>query len=119
MTNILFTLIIALTIKIADSTLSPKYYLITYEDGQRETVMVTKDNHICPAYCSVDHSHKVNICDNAECDHVNKSFVINKQKSSNNSFNLYCRGKEIMLFEQVEKNYLIDKKKKKNSIKLF
>ena len=118
MTNILFTLIIALSMKIADSTLSPKYYLITYQDGQRERVVVSKDNHICPSYCNVNHAHKVSICNNDECKYIDQSFVINKQKTDNNTFNLYCNGKEIMLFEQIEKNYNPNKKKM-NSIKLF
>ena len=119
MTNILFTIIIALTMKIADSTLGPKYYLITYQDGQRETVVVSNDNHICPVYCSVNHAHKVNICDKNECDYIQEeSFVINKKEADNNTFNLYCRGKEIMLFEQIEKKP-INKKKRNNSIKLF
>ena len=118
MTNILFTLIMALTIKIADNTLSPKYYQITYEDGQRETVMVSKDSYICPVYCSIEHAHKVSICDEQECESIDKSFVINKQKTKNNTFNLYCRGKEIMLIEQIERNQNT-KKKKKNTIKLF
>ena len=118
MTNILFTLIIALGMKIADTTLSPKHYLITYQDGQRDRVVVSKDGHICPSYCSINHAHKVNICNDGECKEIDKSFVINKQKSDNNTFNLYCNGKEIMLFEKIERNYNT-KKKKRNSIKLF
>ena len=119
MTNILFTIMIAVTMKLAGSALSPKYYLITYEDGQRETVVVSKNDYICPAYCSINHAHSVNICSSDECNHIEESFVINKQKSKNNTFNLYCRGKEIMFFEQVEKNHTMKKKKKRNSIKLF
>ena len=119
MANILFTLIVAFTIKIADSSLSPKYYLITYQDGQRETVVVSKDDYICPTHCSIEHAHKVNICDSDECDQIEKSFIINRQKSGNNTFNLYCKGKEIMLFEQIEKNQALKKKKNKNSIKIF
>ena len=117
MVNILLTIIMALSIKITSSALSPKYYLITYEDGQRERVVITKDNHICPNYCNVDHAHKVNICE-GDCKHVNESFTINKQAGKNNTFSLYCKGKEIMLFEQIEKNYNT-KKTKKNFIKLF
>tara|TARA_B100000519_G_C14212854_1_gene423469 strand:+ start:743 stop:1105 length:363 start_codon:yes stop_codon:yes gene_type:complete len=120
MTNILLTLIVALTIKIGDQTLSPKYYRITYEDGQRETVMVSKDNHICPSHCKVEHAHKVSICDNDQCEHIEeKGFVINKQEKSSNNFSLYCRGKEIMLFEQIQKDQPNKKKIKGNSIKLF
>ena len=118
MTNILFTLIVALGMKIADSNLSPKHYLITYQDGQREEVVLSKDNHICPSYCSIQHAHKVSICNNNECETINKSFIINKQKSDNNTFNLYCNGKEIMLFEEIKRNYS-KKKPKSNSIKLF
>jgi len=118
MTNILFTLIIALGMKVADSTLSAKHYLITYQDGQRETVVVSKDGHICPSYCNVNHSHKVSICNEDECEKIDKSFIINKQKIDNNTFNLYCNGKEIMLFEQIEKK-TPKKKKRNNSIKLF
>lgn len=117
MTNILFTLIIAFTMKIADTTLSPKHYLITYQDGQRETVVVSKNDYICPAECKVEHSHQVSICDSKECNHIEKSFVINKQKSKNNTFNLYCRGKEIMLFEQIGKTNR--NKKKGGGFKLF
>ena len=119
MTNILFTLIVAATMKITSSAIAPKYYLITYEDGKRETVVVGKDDYICPEYCSVNHPHQVSICDNDDCDYIEKSFVINKQKTDNNTFNLYCRGKEIMLFEQIDRNRDVDKKKKRNSIKLF
>ena len=119
MTHILFTLIIALGMKVADSTLSAKHYLITYEDGQRERVIVSKDGHICPSYCNVSHAHKVSICNDGECEKIDKSFIINKQKADNNTFNLYCNGKEIMLFEQIEKNYNKKKKRKRNSIKLF
>ena len=120
MTNILLTLIVAFTMKIADKTLSPKYYMITYQDGQRETVVVSKNDHICPGHCQVEHAHKVSICDNSQCEHIEKSFVINKQKKDdNNNFSLYCRGKEIMLFEQIQREETIKKKKKGNSIKLF
>ena len=120
MTNILFTLIIAMTMKITSSTLAPKYYLITYEDGKRETVVVGKNDYNCPKYCSVNHAHQVSICDNdTECDYIENSFIINKQKSANNTFNLYCKGKEIMLFEQIERQGNPDKKKRGNSIKLF
>ena len=117
MTNILITLIMALSIKITSSALSPKYYLITYEDGQREQVVITKDDHICPTYCNVDHAHKVNICE-GDCEHINESFTINKHTGKNNTFSFYCKGKEIMLFQQIEKNYNSEKMKK-NSIKLF
>ena len=99
----------ALGIKVTSSALSPKYYLITYEDGQRERVVVTKNDHICPSYCNVDHAHKVNICE-GDCEHVNESFTINKQAGKNNTFSLYCKGKEIMLFEQIEKNRIDSKR---------
>ena len=118
MTNILITIIIAISMKITSSVVSPKYYMITYQDGQRETVVVSKD-YICPNYCNVNHAHKVSICDTDECDYIEKSFIINKQKSDNNTFNLYCKGKEIMLFEQIKIKDSKDKKKKGNSIKLF
>jgi len=117
MTNILFTIIIALTMRVADSALSPKYYLITYQDGERETVVVSKNEHICPTYCAINHPHKVSICNNEECNNIQESFIINKQQTDNNTFNLYCKGREIMLFEQIEKNYAINKKK--NTITLF
>ena len=117
MTNILITLIMALSIKITSSALSPKYYLITYEDGQREQVVITKDDHICPTYCNVDHAHKVNICE-GDCEHINESFIINKHTGKNNTFSFYCKGKEIMLFQPIERNYNSEKMKK-NSIKLF
>ena len=119
MANILLTLIVAFTIKVADQTLSPKYYMITYQDGQRETVMVSKDNHICPTHCKVEHAHKVSLCDNEQCDSIEKSFVINKQETSNNNFSLYRRGKEIMFFEQIQRNQPDNNKKKGNVIKLF
>ena len=119
MANILLTLIVAFTIKVADQTLSPKYYMITYQDGQRETVMVSKDNHICPTHCKVEHAHKVSLCDNEQCDYIEKSFVINKQETSNNNFSLYCRGKEIMFFEHIQRNQPNNNKKKGNVIKLF
>ena len=50
MTNILFTLILALGIKIADANLSPKYYLITYQNGQQEEIMLTKKDNISRIY---------------------------------------------------------------------
>ena len=117
MANILLTLIVAFTIKIADKNLSPKHYMITYQDGQREEVVVSKDNHICPTHCKVEHAHKVSICDNDQCEHIEKNFVINKQETSNNNFSLYCRGKEIMFFEQIQREQ--PNKKKGNVIKLF
>ena len=90
MTNILFTIILALGMKVTDITLSPKHYLITYQDGQREMVIVTKkDNNICPHYCGIDHAHKVNICEEGDCNPIKKSFVISKQETENNTFNLY------------------------------
>ena len=42
-----------------------------------------------------------------------------KYKADNNTFNLYCKGKEIMLFEQIERVKPGNKKKKGNSVKLF
>ena len=118
MTNIIFTIIVALGLKVADWALGPTYYMITYQDGQRETVMVSKDNHICPTHCKVEHAHKVSICDDEQCDYIEKSFIINKQETSNNNFSLYCRGKEIMFFEQIQKKQP-NNKKKGNIIKLF
>ena len=118
MTNILITLIMALSIKITSSALSPEYYLITYADGQREQVVITKNDHICPTYCNVDHAHKVNICEGG-CEHINESFIINKHTGKNNTFSFYCKGKEIMLFEQIKIKDTKSKKKKGNSIKLF
>jgi len=118
MTNILFTLILALGIKIVDLTVSPKYYLITYQDGQREQVVITKSNNICPNYCEADHPHSVNMCE-GDCKHINQSFIITKQiDNDNNTFNLYCKGKEILLFQEIEKNGNY-KKKKPNSMKIF
>lgn len=119
MGNILLTLIVAFTIKIADKTLAPKYYQITYQDGQRETVVVGKNDYICPSYCTVNHSHSVSICDSDQCDHIEKSFIINKQKAENNTFNFSCKGKDIMLFEQIKIDETIKEKRKRNSIKLF
>ena len=68
-------------------------------------------------YCNVDHAHKVNICEGG-CEHINESFIINKHTGKNNTFSFYCKGKEIMLFQQIERNYNSEKMKK-NSIKLF
>ncbi len=119
MTNILFTIIVALGMKVVDVTFSPTYYMITYQDGQREEVVVTKDNDICPHYCGIDHAHKVNFCEGGDCSPINESFVISKYKADNNTFNLYCKGKEIMLFEQIERVKPSNKKKKGNSVKLF
>jgi len=118
MTNILFTIIVALGMKVVDVTFSPAYYMITYQDGQREEVVVTKSNDICPHYCGIDHAHKINICEGGDCNRIDKSFVVNKHKADNNTFNLYCKGKEIMFFEQIER-VKPHKKKKGNSIKLF
>ena len=118
MTNILFTIIVALSMKVADLTLSPKYYLITYEDGQREEVVITNSEHICPHYCKVEHAHKVNMCEGGECINIDKDFTIRKEQNiMNNSFNLYCKGKEIMLFQEIKRK--ADPKKGGNSIKLF
>ena len=120
MANILLTLIVAFTIKVADQTLSPKYYMITYQDGQRETVMVSKDNHICPTHCKVEHAHKVSLCDNEQCDYIGlPENYTDAQETSNNNFSLYCRGKEIMFFEQIQRNQPNNNKKKGNVIKLF
>ena len=117
MTNILFTIIVALSMKVADLTLSPKYYLITYQDGQREEVVITKNNNICPHYCQVDHAHKVNICEGGECINIDKDFIIRKEANiMNNSFNLYSKVKEIMLFQEIKRE---NPKKGGNSIKLF
>ena len=119
MTNILFTIILALSMKVADITFSPKYYLITYQDGQREEVVVTKGNDICPHYCGIDHAHKVNICEGGDCNPIKKSFVISKQETENNTFNLYCKGKEIMLFQKIDRKNDTNSKKKPNSIEIF
>ena len=118
MTNILFTIIVALGMKVVDVTFSPTYYMITYQDGQREEVVVTKSNDICPHYCGIDHAHKVNICEGGDCSRIDKSFIVNKHKADNNTFNLYCKGKEIMFFEQIERAKP-NKKKKRILIKLF
>ena len=69
MTNILLTIILALGIKTADLAISPKHYLIMYQDGQREEVIVTKKDNICPTYCDINHPHKVNICE-GDCKHI-------------------------------------------------
>ena len=120
MTNILFTIILALGIKVADVTLSPNYYLITYQDGQREMVVISKkDNNICPHYCGIDHAHRVNICEGGDCNSIERNFVISKQKTENNTFNLYCKGKEIMLFQKIDRNNDTKSKKKPNSIEIF
>ena len=119
MTNILFTIILALSMKVADVTFSPKHYLITYQDGQREEVVVTKGNDICPHYCGIDHAHKVNICKGGDCDPIKKSFIISKQETENNTFNLYCKGKQIMLLEKIDRNNGDDSKKKINSLEIF
>ena len=119
MTNILFTIIIALGMKVADVTFSPKHYMITYQDGQREEVVVTKGNDICPHYCGIDHAHKVNICEGGDCSPIDKSFVVSKHKTDNNTFNLYCKGKEIMLFQKMDQKNNSKSKKKTNSIEIF
>ena len=119
MTNILFTIILVLGMKVADVTLSPKHYLITYQDGQREMVVVTKSNDICPTYCGIDHAHKVDICEGGDCDPIERNFVISKQKTGDNTFNLYCKGKEIMLFQKVDGTNDTKSKKKTNSIEIF
>ena len=119
MTNILFTIILALGMKVTDMTFSPKYYLITYQDGQREMVVVTKNDHICPHYCGIDHAHKVNMCEGGDCDPIERNFVISKQKTGNNTFNLYCKGKEIMLFQKIDRKNDTNSKKKPNSIEIF
>ena len=119
MTNILFTIILVLGMKVADVTLSPKHYLITYQDGQREMVVVTKSNDICPTYCGIDHAHKVNVCEGGDCDSFRKDFVISKQKTGNNTFNLYCKGREIMLFQKMDRKNDSNSKKKMNSIEIF
>ena len=118
MTNIIFTIIVALGMKVVDVTFSPKYYMITYQDGQREEVVVTKGNDICPHYCGIDHAHKVNMCEGGDCDLIDKNFVISKKQAGNNTFNLYCKGKEIMLFQEINRNDNTQKKKM-NSIKIF
>ena len=118
MTNILFTIIVALGMKVVDVTFSPKYYMITYQDGQREEVVVTKGNDICPHYCGIDHAHKVNMCEGEDCDLIDKSFVISKHETPNNTFSLYCKGKEIMLFQEINRNDNAQKKKM-NSIEIF
>ena len=118
MTNIIFSIIVALGMKVADSALGPTYYMITYQDGQREEVVVTKGDNICPHYCGINHAHKVNMCEGGDCDLVDKSFVISKQKTPNNTFSLHCKGKEIMLFQEINRNDK-PKKKKNNSIELF
>ena len=119
MTNILFTIILALGMKVADITLSSKYYQITYQDGQREMVVITKNDDICPSYCGIDHAHKVNICEGGDCNPIERNFVISKQKTGNNTFNLYCKGKEIMLFQEIDRNNGDHSKKKTNSIEIF
>ena len=118
MTNILFTIIVALGMKVVDVTFSSKYYMITYQDGQREEVVITKGNNICPHYCGIDHAHKVNMCEGGDCDLIDKSFVISKHQASNNTFSLYCKGKEIMLFQEINRNDNTQKKKM-NSIEIF
>ena len=103
MTNILFTLIVATTIKVVSVTLAPKYYLITYEDGQRQEVIMSENNDTCPSYCQAEHAHKVSMCD-GECENISKNFMIQKQINANETFNLYCNGKAIMLFEEIQKD---------------
>ena len=116
MTNILFTIIVALGMKVVDLSLSPKYYLITYQDGQREEVLITKNDNVCPHYCGIDHPHKVNICEE-DCKDTNTDFIIRKEKNNNNNtFNLYYKGKEILLFQEMNKKHT---PRKKNSIKIF
>ena len=116
MTNILFTIIVALGMKIVDLSLSPKYYLITYQDGQREEVVITKNDNVCPHYCGVDHPHKVNICEE-DCKDTDIGFIIRKETDrNNNTFNLYYKGKEILLFQEMNKKH---NPKEKNSIKIF
>tara|TARA_Y100001970_G_scaffold272464_1_gene369200 strand:- start:2007 stop:2360 length:354 start_codon:yes stop_codon:yes gene_type:complete len=117
MTNILFTLILALGIKIADANFSPKYYLITYQNGQQEEIMLTKKDNICPSYCDIDHAHQVNMCEN-NCEYINKDFTITKGPSINNNLNLYCQGKQIMYMKEIKKDSN-KKKNKANSIKIF
>ena len=117
MTNILFTIILALGFKVVDMTFASKYYLITYQDGQKEEVVITKNKDVCPYYCGVDHPHRVNICEGGDCEYIDKSFIISRKKAENNTFNLYCNGKQIMLFEEIYKKK--NKKVKSQSIEIF
>ena len=44
---------------------------------------------------------------------------VTSSSTKNNTFNLYCKGKEIMLFQKIDRKNDTNSKKKPNSIEIF